>query len=188
MVVLVAILLIPILEIACFAAVGRLLGLWPTLGLVLLSAVTGSVMLQQSGRAILARARNGLEMGDRALIEMLDGLGLALAALLLLAPGFVTDGLALLLLVPPFRRHLARRMLGPLRRRVKVEVFGGRPRPSGPPPPPFANPLDPRNPPPTFDAQEPVDPQEPVDSPPASDGPALSESRWAPKNSRFRRP
>ena len=108
-------LVVPIIEIALFIQVGGLIGLWPTLALVLLSAVAGVAIMRSQG------ARAGMQI-QRSLAEMRDpsrplahGAMIIAAGLLLLLPGFFSDALGLLLLIPAVRTmlmaQLARRCL-----------------------------------------------------------------------------
>ena len=97
-------LLWPLIEIALFVTLGGALGLWLTLAIVLGTGILGVSLLQRLGlrsadrlRAEMGRMRDPLgQAGDSAL--------LALAALLLILPGFLTDALGALLLIPPLRR------------------------------------------------------------------------------------
>ncbi|MGH6949210.1 MAG: FxsA family protein [Kiloniellales bacterium] len=103
---LLALILVPLLEIAVFIQVGGWIGLWPTLGLVVLAAVFGIWFLRSQGTAAFARARIEMDQGRLPARELFDGLCILVAAVLLLIPGFVTDVVGLLLLMPPFRAWL----------------------------------------------------------------------------------
>jgi UPF0716 protein FxsA len=94
---------VPILEIAVFIRAGELIGLWPTIGVVVLTAIAGSALLRYQGFATLARARETLARDELPVREMFDGLCLLAAGILLLTPGFVTDALGFLLFLPPVR-------------------------------------------------------------------------------------
>jgi UPF0716 protein FxsA len=98
---------IPILEIAVFIEVGERIGLGWTLASVVATAVAGTLLLRFQGFATLARAQQQMADGQPPVIELLEGVGLLIAACLLLTPGFVTDAAGALLLVPPIRRFLA---------------------------------------------------------------------------------
>lgn len=114
---------VPLLEIAVFIQVGGLIGLWPTLGLVLLTAVAGTWLLRMQGMATLSRARSQLDQGVLPARELFDGLCLVFAGALLLTPGFVTDSLGLLLFVPALRdllRGILARRLATAESRVWV--------------------------------------------------------------------
>ncbi|MDA0675839.1 MAG: FxsA family protein [Proteobacteria bacterium] len=97
---------VPALEIAVFITVGGWLGVWPTLGLTLLTAIAGTALLRRQGLQTLMRARDSLDRGALPLAQVLEGVFLVLAGVLLLTPGFVTDTVGLALFVPAFRRHL----------------------------------------------------------------------------------
>ncbi len=114
---------VPIVEIAVFIRVGDSIGLWPTLGTVVLTAIVGTVLLRHQGWNTLARVRDSLEKGLFPMAELFDGLCLLVAGALLLTPGFVTDSVGLLLFVPGFRSVL-RRFLGQyLLRSGKIETW-----------------------------------------------------------------
>ncbi len=108
---LVAMIGVPIIEIAVFIEVGGRLGLWPTLAAIILTAMAGTALLRQQGMATLHRVRESLEANRFPMAEVFDGLCLLVAGALLLTPGFVTDGAGLLLFVPAVRVAL-RQALG----------------------------------------------------------------------------
>lgn len=97
---------VPILEIILFIQVGGAIGLWPTVAIVVLTAVMGTLLIRWQGTAILEQARNRMSQGDPAIRELLHGIGLLVAALLLLTPGFFTDALGFALLVPGVRNAI----------------------------------------------------------------------------------
>ena len=94
---------VPILEIAILIEVGGWIGLWPTIGLIVLTAVVGTALLRQQGLAALARAQDNLDRGVLPVKEVFDGLCLMAGGALLLTPGFVTDAVGFALLLPPLR-------------------------------------------------------------------------------------
>ncbi len=119
LVILFALIGVPLIEIAVFVEVGERLGLWPTLALVVATAMLGTAMLRHQGLSVLARARESLEAERFPVGEIFDGVTLLIAAALLLTPGFVTDAAGFLLLVPGFRRWLGRVL------RQRMEARGG---------------------------------------------------------------
>lgn len=96
----------PLLEIAGFILVGRAIGVLPTLGLVILAVIVGAVLLRQQGLSMLNRMRTNMGTGTLPGQTLFDGMVLAVAALLLIIPGFFGDIIALVLLVPPVRSWL----------------------------------------------------------------------------------
>lgn len=130
---------VPLIEIAVFIQVGGILGLWPTIALVLLTAVAGTALLRAQGLATLRRAQSSLERGEAPLREVFDGACLLIAGVLLLTPGFVTDAAGLILFLPPVRAGLLG-WLGGAIRTGKVHVSGGGFGPAPPPGGPHAGP------------------------------------------------
>ena len=99
---------IPVLEIAVFILVGNLIGLWPTLGLVILTAVIGSMLLRRQGLGTLPAYPVRDQAGRVPGRELVDGVMIAIAGVLLLTPGLVTDAIGFLLFVPAIRESICR--------------------------------------------------------------------------------
>lgn len=116
---------IPLIEIALFIEIGDEIGVWPTIGLCIATALAGSLMLRIQGLSTLARARAAMARDEMPVREMLDGIGLAIAGALLLTPGFATDAVGLLLFVPGIRRGIGRWLWGTMIRSGRFHVVGG---------------------------------------------------------------
>lgn len=101
--VILAVLLLPIVEIAIFIKVGQLIGLLPTLGLVIGAAILGGFLLRQQGMSVLTQMRGNVSRGEMPGRTIADAMMLGLAAVFLVLPGFFSDVVALLLLLPPVR-------------------------------------------------------------------------------------
>jgi UPF0716 protein FxsA len=122
--VLIAFITVPLLEIAIFIKVGGVIGLGWTLALIIATAMLGTWMLRRQGFQVLRRAQRQLDQGVAPVAEVVEGVCLLIAGLLLLTPGFFTDALGGLLLLPPVRALIMRE----LRARVEAHVSsrGGR--------------------------------------------------------------
>ena len=107
---------VPLLEIWVVIEVGRAIGVVPTLALLLLDALLGTILMRSQGRAVWRSARQTLSEGRAPGREILDGAFVIAGGALLIAPGFITDILGALLLLPvtrpPIRRRLLRRLTG----------------------------------------------------------------------------
>lgn len=101
---------LPLIEIALFIVVGRAIGVMATLGLVVLAVGLGIFVLRQQGLSVLNRMRSNMQTGTLPGQTLFDGMVLAVAAVLLIIPGFFGDAVALLLLIPPVRHWLYRAM------------------------------------------------------------------------------
>jgi UPF0716 protein FxsA len=104
--VLLILILVPLIEIALFVAVGGWIGVWGVLSLVVLGALVGVGLL----RGRLARVPALLQAGGDPARLLAQGAMTAIGAVLLIAPGFLTDILGLALLLPPVQRAIARRL------------------------------------------------------------------------------
>ncbi|SKA35441.1 FxsA family protein [Consotaella salsifontis] len=104
----VLLLLVPILEISVFIMVGNVIGLVPTLGLILLTAIIGTALLRYQGIGTLARIQAETRAGRLPGRDMIHGVMIMAAGILLLTPGFVTDTIGFLLFVPQVRDGLWR--------------------------------------------------------------------------------
>lgn len=100
---LIVFLTVPLLEIFLFLTAGEIIGFWPTLGLVILTAVVGTYLLRSQGLSALQRLQATLARQEFPGAELFDAACLLVAGLLLLTPGFFTDSVGLLLFVSPFR-------------------------------------------------------------------------------------
>jgi UPF0716 protein FxsA len=99
-------LFIPILEIVVFIMVGGQIGVAYTLGMILVTAILGSILLRVQGLSTLARIQEKSRDGAIPGKELVSGVMIMIAGVLLLTPGFVTDSIGFLLFFPPFRHFL----------------------------------------------------------------------------------
>lgn len=130
---------VPIAELYVIIKVGELIGVLPTLILLLADAMLGSLLLRHQGRGAWRRFNEALAERRFPGREVVDGVLIVIGGTLLLTPGFLSDLAGLFLLLPP-TRALSRRLL----RRFTVGRFavvglGGGPgpfgrAPGGPPP------------------------------------------------------
>jgi UPF0716 protein FxsA len=123
-----ALLLIPIIEIGLFIEVGGRIGLWPTIAIVLATALLGSYLIRQQGLNALAGLRSSVSTLSDPSRPLFDGAMVIFAGALLLTPGFLTDSLGLLVLLPPVRSAI----FGYLRQRITVVGAGFDASPRGP--------------------------------------------------------
>jgi UPF0716 protein FxsA len=101
-----ALIVVPIIEIALFIKVGGFLGLWPTIAVVIGTAVLGGILLRAQGFEAMRRLQASLEAGGDPRGPMAHGAMILVAGLLMLTPGFFTDAVGFLLLIPPVRQAL----------------------------------------------------------------------------------
>jgi len=114
-----AFLSVPIVEIALFIQVGGAIGLWPTLAIVILTAILGAWLVRAQGRLAMNDLRRSFsQLGDPT-EPLAHGAMILVSGALLLTPGFFTDAVGFALLMPPVRMAV----LAYLRKRVHVARF-----------------------------------------------------------------
>jgi UPF0716 protein FxsA len=101
---------VPIAELYVIIQVGELIGVWPTLFLLLADALLGSWLLRHQGRGAWRRFNEALAARRFPGREVVDGALIIVGGTLLLTPGFLTDIVGAFLLIPP-TRALTRRVL-----------------------------------------------------------------------------
>ena len=113
---------VPMLEIFAFIQVGSAIGAFPTLGLIVLTAVVGALLVRWQGLKVLMDARRSLAHDELPLAAAVHGILLLFSGMLLLTPGFVTDAAGFLLLVPGIRSLVAARIWHALQARTEVRA------------------------------------------------------------------
>lgn len=114
-----ALLAFVVLEVSVFALVAQAIGILAALGLILLGVATGGLLLRRQGAAMLGLLRTASAAGRLPADAVAQSGARALAAVLLMLPGFLTDAAALVILIEPLRRVLWRAGgLPPLARRA----------------------------------------------------------------------
>ena len=103
---------VPVAEIALFIQVGDAVGLWATLGFIVLTAALGAVLVRAQGLRVLAQIQAEAEAGVAPVGALVSGACLLVAGLLLLTPGFLTDAVGFALLLPPVQAALGRSLVG----------------------------------------------------------------------------
>ena len=114
-----AFLAVPLIEIALFIQVGSAIGLFPTLAVVVLTAVLGTWLVRSQGIMAMGNLRSSFSKLDDPTEPLAHGAMILLAGALLLTPGFFTDAVGFSLLMPPVRKSVFEY----LRKRVHVQRF-----------------------------------------------------------------
>ncbi|WP_371156060.1 FxsA family protein [Jannaschia sp. 2305UL9-9] len=111
--------LVPIVEIGLFIQVGGWLGLWPTLLIVVITAMLGTWLVRKQGLEQLAAVQRSFgELSDPTR-PLAHGAMILASGLLLLTPGFFTDAVGFALLVPGVRDAVMKAV----KSRIKVQSF-----------------------------------------------------------------
>ena len=100
---LILIILIPIIEIYLFIKIGSQIGAFNTFSLIFITAILGVWYARYEGFNTLKSGLSQLIKNELPLYEIISGAALAVAAILLIIPGFATDFLGLIMIFPPTR-------------------------------------------------------------------------------------
>lgn len=112
--------IIPLIELAVMIKVGSLIGVLPTIALLILSAIIGIALVRKEGISTLMKARKRAAAGQSPEIEALESMIIALSGCLMILPGFITDIIGLCGLTPPVRHLLIRR----IKKRIHIRTSG----------------------------------------------------------------
>lgn len=119
-----AFVMVPLIEIALFIQVGGILGLWPTLLIVVVTAIIGTHLVRAQGMQALGQVKSSFnELRDPS-EALANGAMILFSGALLLTPGFFTDAVGFALLVPGFRLAVFKWV----RSRINVTTFSTHPQ------------------------------------------------------------
>ncbi|MEQ6249557.1 FxsA family protein [Sulfitobacter sp. HNIBRBA3233] len=119
---LIAFIAVPLIEIALFIQVGGFIGLWPTLLIVLLTAIAGTYLVKSQGRMELSKLQRSFSEVQDPTEPLVSGAMILFSGALLLTPGFFTDAVGFALLIPAVRKAAYKA----IRERIQVQSFDAR--------------------------------------------------------------
>lgn len=124
----------PAIELGLLIQVDRLIGFWPTIGLIIATGIVGSFLARREGVSTWNRLNQRLQSGSLPGKELVDGVIILVAGALLVTPGVLTDVIGFLGLLPPSRALIRRSLIKRLKRKlregsmqIQFGIFGGGP-------------------------------------------------------------
>ncbi len=114
---------VPLTELALLIKLGEIVGVIPTVLIVITTAMLGVTLLRLQGLTVLANARAATDAGRVPVDSVVDGVLLLLAGAFLLTPGLLTDSVGFLLLIPNLRRAIAHWAFEKLKHMGTFDVF-----------------------------------------------------------------
>ena len=102
--VLIALILVPVIEIYLFIKIGGQIGAFNTISLIFITAIIGVIYARYEGLITLRSGFSQLIRNEAPIYEIISGAAIAFAALLLIIPGFATDAIGFVLIFPPTRK------------------------------------------------------------------------------------
>ncbi|HIG66050.1 MAG TPA: FxsA family protein [Methyloprofundus sp.] len=124
-------LIVPFIEIYLLLQIGGIVGVFPTIALVVTTAIIGANLLRRQGLATLQRFQDSLQRGQIPAYEMVEGPILLVGGALLLTPGFFTDVIGFACLIPSARKKIAQYIIE--KRLVQGGVVPGQQKPKAGP-------------------------------------------------------
>ncbi len=103
---LIAIILIPVIEIYLFIKIGSQIGALTTITLIFVTAILGIIYARYEGLNTLKSAFVQLVKNEIPVYEIISGAAITFAALLLIIPGFATDVIGFLIIFPFSRKFI----------------------------------------------------------------------------------
>lgn len=129
----VALLVVPLVELAVIIAVGRVIGGWQTLLLLLVESALGAWLVRHEGLRTWRALADALQTGRMPSRELADAALVLVGGTLLLTPGFLTDVAGFFMILPPTRPIARRGLEAVVSRRLLRGFWGTRPPGAGPP-------------------------------------------------------
>lgn len=111
---------VPVLELFIFLVLGQRIGIGATFAIILLTGFLGAYLAKSQGLKALARYQESLAQGRLPHEAIIDSLLILVAGVLLLTPGFLTDGIGFALLAPSIRDVIRRRLEKSIKERITV--------------------------------------------------------------------
>lgn len=118
--------LLPIVEITLLIDIGGNIGAGATILLILTTAMVGMVLVRYQGFSILRDAQSQISKGQPPAKALAHGILVLSAGLMLIIPGFFTDGVGFLLLLPPVRSLLLDFVVGSIMTKFTADMFSTR--------------------------------------------------------------
>jgi UPF0716 protein FxsA len=117
---------IPIAELYVILKVGDLIGILPTIALLVADSLLGAWLLKSQGRTVWRRFQETMQAGRVPHRELFDGVLVIFGGAFLITPGFLTDIVGVLLLLPPTRALVRRWLIRRGGRMFGISVATGR--------------------------------------------------------------
>ena len=118
------IIIVPIIEIYLFIKIGSQIGAFSTISLILLTAIIGVIYVRYEGFNTLRSAITQLLKNEIPFYEIVSGAFLAVAAFLLILPGFMTDLIGLLIIFPLTRKFFLKKITSKYSQKKKNFIDG----------------------------------------------------------------
>ena len=121
----VLLLVVPVLEIAAIIAVGKVIGGWQTLVLLLVESALGAWLVRREGARAWKALTTALNTGQMPSRQLADAALVLVGGTLLLTPGFLTDIVGFFFILPVTRPIARTALEAVVAKRLLGGIFGG---------------------------------------------------------------
>lgn len=115
--------IVPIVEIYVLIEIGRKIGTWPTIGIIILTGILGAYLVKSQGFLILRKIQNDLNEGILPGDSLIQGAIILAGGILLITPGFITDTIGFVFLIPTGREVVKKYLLKWLKGKIREGNF-----------------------------------------------------------------
>ena len=109
---------IPIIEVILFITVGKYIGLWNTIFIIIITGIIGAILVKSQGINIFNKALAEIRSNKMPIFSIFEGIAILIAGAFLLTPGFLTDTLGCVLLIPKTRNIIIKYITSYLEKRT----------------------------------------------------------------------
>ena len=114
---------LPIFEIWILIKLGSTLGFWGTLFLVFGTAILGIIHIRMQGFGLIFNLQKKLLSGQKAIPELVEGVGLLISGFFFIVPGIITDLIGLIFLIPVTRKYILKAMINYLINKLREKGY-----------------------------------------------------------------
>tara|TARA_B100000242_G_scaffold66575_1_gene41321 strand:+ start:490 stop:867 length:378 start_codon:yes stop_codon:yes gene_type:complete len=114
---------LPIFEIWILIKLGSIIGFWGTLFLVFGTAILGIIHIRMQGFGLIFNLQKKLLSGQKAIPELVEGVGLLISGFFFIVPGIITDLIGLIFLIPVTRKYILKAMINYLINKLREKGY-----------------------------------------------------------------
>ena len=114
---------LPIFEIWILIKLGSAIGFWGTLFLVFGTAILGILHIRMQGFGLIFNLQKKILSGQKAIPELVEGVGLLISGFFFIVPGIITDLIGLIFLIPVTRKYILKIMINYLINKLREKGY-----------------------------------------------------------------
>ena len=109
---------VPIIEVILFITVGKYIGLWNTILIIIVTGIIGVILVKSQGISVFNKALEEIKLNKIPIFSIFEGIAILIAGAFLLTPGFLTDSFGCILLIPKTRNIIINFVISYLEKRT----------------------------------------------------------------------